>query len=87
MRNLPSSRHQALLHKKGINIGSNANVHKFIESQSQLNIKKVKEIITDDSLLLSIEKKIDTMHIKNGLDPIADFIYQSSDSQRSGVLS
>ena len=35
----------------------------------------------------SIEKKIDAMHIQNGLEPIADFIYQSSDSQRSGVLS
>ena len=39
-------------------------------------IKKVKEIIADDSLLLSIEKKIDALHIQNGLDPIADFIYQ-----------
>ena len=44
-------------------------------------IKKVKEIITDDSLLRSIEKKIDTMHIKNGLDPIADFIYQFQQPQ------
>ena len=44
-------------------------------------IKKVKEIITDDSLLHSIEKKIDTMHIKNGLDPIADFIYQFQQPQ------
>jgi len=39
-------------------------------------IKKVKEIIADASLLNSIEKKIDTMHIQNGLEPIADFIYQ-----------
>ena len=39
-------------------------------------IKKVKEIIADDSLLLSIEKKIDAMHIQNGLKSIADFIYQ-----------
>ena len=39
-------------------------------------IKKVKEIIADDSLLSSIEKKIDTMHIQNGLGPITDFIYQ-----------
>ena len=39
-------------------------------------IKKVREIITDNSLLISIEKKIDTMHIQNGLDPIADFIYR-----------
>ncbi|QSH91534.1 glycosyltransferase [Treponema medium] len=38
-------------------------------------IKKVKEIIADDSLLTSIEQKIDTMHIQNGLEPIADFIY------------
>lgn len=39
-------------------------------------IKKVKEIITDDSLLLSIEKKIESMQIQNGLEAIADFIYR-----------
>lgn len=44
--------------------------------QSRKIIKKVKEIIADDSLLLSIEKKIDAMHIQNGLEPIADFIYR-----------
>ena len=38
-------------------------------------IKKVKEIITDDSLLHTIEERIDAMHIENGLDAIADFIY------------
>ena len=38
-------------------------------------IKKVKEIITDDSLFHTIEQKIDFMRIKNGLDAIADFIY------------
>ena len=38
-------------------------------------IKKVKEIITDDSLFHTIEQKIDSMRIKNGLDAIADFIY------------
>lgn len=43
-------------------------------------IKKVKEIIADDSLLASIEKEIDTMHIQNGLDPIADFIYRFPDA-------
>jgi len=44
-------------------------------------IKKVKEIIADDSLLLSIEKKIDALHIQNGLEPIADFIYRFQGSQ------
>ena len=39
-------------------------------------IKKVKEIIADDSLLASIEKKIDAMCIQNGLESIADFIYR-----------
>ncbi|UTC57349.1 glycosyltransferase [Treponema sp. OMZ 305] len=44
-------------------------------------IKKVKEIIADDSLLHSIEEKIDTMHIQNGLEPIADFIYRFPEVQ------
>ncbi len=35
---------QQILHKKGINIDYAANVHNFIKSQSQLSIKKVKEI-------------------------------------------
>ena len=47
-------------------------------------IKKVKEIIANDSLLLSIEKKIDAMHIKNGLESIADFIYRFKRSQNKG---
>ena len=64
----------------------NNNLGWYIPKSREI-IKKVKEIITDDSLLASIEKKIDAMHIQNGLEPIADFIYQSSDSQRSGVLS
>lgn len=38
-------------------------------------IKKAKEIMSDDNLLLDIEKRIDAMHISNGLDAIADFIY------------
>jgi len=38
-------------------------------------IKKAKEIMADDSILLEIEKKIDKMQIKNGLDAIADFVY------------
>ena len=42
-------------------------------------IKKVKEIITDDTLLASIEKKIDAMHIQNGLESISDFIYRFSE--------
>ena len=46
-------------------------------------IKKVKEIIADDSLLASIEKKIDMMHIQNGLEPIADFIYQFQESRNT----
>ena len=45
-------------------------------------IKKVKEIITDDSLLSSIEKKIDAMHIQNGLEAIADFIFRFQGSQK-----
>ena len=44
-------------------------------------IKKVKEIIADDSILSSIEQKIDTMHIQNGLEPIADFIYRFPEVQ------
>ena len=64
----------------------NNNLGWYIPKSREI-IKKVKEIITDDSLLASIEKKIDAMHIQNGLEPIADFIYQSSDSQRSEVLS
>ncbi|UTC42872.1 glycosyltransferase [Treponema sp. OMZ 857] len=44
-------------------------------------IKKVKEIIADDSVLSSIEQKIDTMHIQNGLEPIADFIYRFPEVQ------
>ena len=47
-------------------------------------IKKVKELIADDSLLRSIEKKIDTMHIQNGLEPIADFIHQFQCPQNEG---
>lgn len=47
-------------------------------------IKKVKELIADDSLLRSIEKKIDTMHIQNGLKPIADFIHQFQCPQNEG---
>ena len=49
-------------------------------------IKKIKEIIADDSLLLSIEQKIDTMHIKNGLESIADFIYRFQRPQNKGEI-
>ena len=47
-------------------------------------IKKVKEIITDDTLLAFIEKKIDAMHIQNGLESISDFIYHFKGSQNNG---
>jgi len=45
-------------------------------------IKKVKEIISDDATLLSIEKKIDSMRIRNGLEDIVDFIYHVKGSER-----
>ena len=38
-------------------------------------IKKVKEILSDDSLFAATKQKIDALHIKNGLDDIAQFIY------------
>lgn len=38
-------------------------------------IKKVKEILSDDSLFAATKQKIDAMHIKNGLDDIARFVY------------
>lgn len=38
-------------------------------------IKKVAELISDDSLLPSIKEKIEALDIQNGLDSIADFIY------------
>lgn len=38
-------------------------------------IKKVKEILSDDSLFAATKERIDAMHIKNGLDDIAQFIY------------
>lgn len=38
-------------------------------------MKMVKNIITNDGILTEIEKKIDGMHIKNGLEAIAEFIY------------
>ena len=38
-------------------------------------IKKVKEILSDASLFAATKQKIDALHIKNGLDDIAQFIY------------
>lgn len=38
-------------------------------------IKKIKELITNDFLLYSIEKKIGTLTVQNGLTAVADFIY------------
>lgn len=39
-------------------------------------IKKVKEILSDSSLFTATAQKIDAMHIQNGLDGIAQFIYE-----------